>query len=59
MLAIYHFKLLREGGEGEISLAHIVQGDAVLIHQAHSIHEFAVIGVVWIGVMLQAGRKVV
>ena len=49
MLAIYHFKFLREGCEGEVSFMHIVQGDSVLIHQVHPIDEFTIVRIVGIG----------
>jgi hypothetical protein len=48
MLTIDSLKFLCEGCEREISIAHIVQGDAVLIHQVHPIDKLTIVGVVWI-----------
>jgi hypothetical protein len=48
-LAIYDLIFLCKRCQHEISVVHVIQGDVVLIHQAHSIDKFAVIRIIGVG----------
>ena len=48
-LAIYNLIFLCKRCQREISITHVIQGDVVLIHQAHSIDKFAVIRIIGVG----------
>jgi len=47
VLAIYYFELLCEGCQRQVHLTQIVVHDSVLVHEMHTIYQFAIVHVVF------------